>query len=65
MPERYTEKAAISSHTRGNKRGEERLKSGGKEPGREKDVPTARSATSINPRNHDPIDKKMPHIPPA
>ncbi len=65
MPDRYTEKTRRPSHTRGTKRVEERLKSGGKEPGREKDVPTARSATSINPKAHGPIDKRMPSIQPA
>ena len=65
MPERYTKKTAVSSHTKGTKRGEERLKTGGKEPGRKKDIPTARSATSINPKAHGPIDKKMPSLQPA
>lgn len=65
MPDQYTKKTSVSSHTKGTKRGEERLKSGGKEPGREKDIPTARSATSINPKAHGPIDKKMPSIQPA
>lgn len=65
MDEHYTSKASKPSHTKGTKRGEERIKSGGKEPGREKQIPTARSATSINPKSRDPIDKKMPHILPA
>jgi hypothetical protein len=65
MADRYTDKTRKPSHTPGTKRGEERLKSGGKEPGREKDIPTARSATSINPKAHGPIDKKMPSIQPA
>jgi hypothetical protein len=65
MADRYTEKTRKPSHTPGTKRGEERLKRGGKEPGREKDIPTARSATSINPKAHGPIDKKMPSIQPA
>lgn len=65
MGERYTSKTTLPSHTRGTKRGEERLESAGKEPGREGDVPTARSSTSINPKSRDPIDKRMPHIHPA
>ncbi|HXU20555.1 MAG TPA: hypothetical protein VN788_08240 [Verrucomicrobiae bacterium] len=65
MPETYTSKTQLSSHTEGTKRGEERLQSGGLEAGREGDVPTARSSTSINPKTHDPIDPRMPHIHPA
>jgi len=65
MPDKYTPKTRIPSHSRGTKRGEEGVKVGGKEPGREKSIPTARSATSINPRSRDPIDKKMPHLQPA
>jgi hypothetical protein len=65
MGEHYTSKASKPSHTKGTMRGEERIKTGGKEPGREKQIPTARSATSINPKSHDPIDKKMPHLHPA
>ena len=64
MPDGYTSKASKPSHTRGTRRGEEELKRN-KEPGREKDIPTARSATSINPKKHGPIDKKMPSIQPA
>jgi hypothetical protein len=65
MPEKYTSKASKSAHTKGTRRGEEEIKTSGKEPGREKDIPTARSATSINPKSHGPIDKKMPSIQPA
>jgi hypothetical protein len=65
MADRYTEKTRKPSHTPGTKRGEERIKTGGKEPGREKGIPTARSATSINPKAHGPIDKRMPSIQPA
>jgi hypothetical protein len=65
MPDRYTSKTKMPSHTAGTMRGEERIKSGGKEPGREKEIPTARSSTSINADKRDPISKKMPHIHPA
>ena len=34
MSDHYTQKASKPSHTRGTKRGEERIKTGGKEPGR-------------------------------
>jgi hypothetical protein len=65
MPDHYTSKTRMLSHTKGTLRGEERIKTSGKEPGREKEIPTARSSTSINARHREPISKKMPHIPPA
>jgi len=65
MPERYAPKSSKSSHTKGTRRGEEEIKHSGREPGREKKIPTARSATSINPQSHAPIDKSMPSIQPA
>lgn len=65
MGDRYTSKASKSAHTKGTRRGEEEVKNSGREPGREKKVPTARSATSINPKSHGPIDKRMPSIQPA
>lgn len=65
MPEHYERKSRKSSHVEGTRRGEEESSKRGKEPGREKKVPTARSATSINPKSHAPIDKRMPSIQPA
>ena len=65
MPERYQPKTSKPSHIEGTRRGEEESTKRGKEPGREKKVPTARSATSINAKSHAPIDKSMPSIPPA
>ncbi len=65
MPENYSSKASKPSHTRGTRRGEEETKTAGKEPGREKEIATARSATGINPKAHAPIDKRMPSIQPA
>jgi hypothetical protein len=65
VSDNYTSKASKPSHTPGTLRGEERIKTGGKEPGREKDIPTARSATSINSNARGPIDKKMPNLLPA
>jgi hypothetical protein len=65
MPDNYTPKTRMPSHTKGTMRGEERIKTGGKEPGREKEVVNSRSSTSINAKSRAPIDKKMPHIPPA
>jgi hypothetical protein len=57
----------LPSHTPGTPKGEERLRREGPEPGREnrKLGRTARDATGINARARDPIDPRMPHIPPA
>jgi hypothetical protein len=58
--------AELPSHTPGTPKGEERVRREGREPGREdaKAGRTARDSTSINPRNRDPIDPRMPHLPP-
>jgi hypothetical protein len=55
------------SHTPGTAKGEERVQHHGKEPGRDdpRASRTARDSTSINPADHDPIDPRMPHMPPA
>ena len=60
-------KPDISSHTAGTPKGEERVRRHGREPGREdgKGVRRARDSTSINPAAHEPIDPRMPHLPPA
>ncbi len=60
-------KSEISAHTPGTPRGEERVRREGREPGREggQHVRTARDATSICPDDRDPIDPRMPHMPPA
>jgi hypothetical protein len=57
----------LPSHTPGTPRGEEIVRKLGREHGREnaKIGRTARDATSINPENRDPIDPRMPHLPPA
>jgi hypothetical protein len=56
----------ISSHTPGTPRGEERVRREGREPGREdtRKGRVARDSTSINPEARDPIDPRMPHLPP-
>ena len=54
----------MPSHTRGTHKGEE-WASTHPEPGREGETATARSSTGINPRMHEPIDPRMPHMPPA
>ncbi len=60
----HTKKSAISSHTQGTNRGEEVLQQKGPEPGRETGTRTARDSTSISPKSKDPIDPRMPHMPP-
>lgn len=61
----HTEKSTISSHTEGTNRGEEMVQRKGPEPGRETGTRTARDSTSVNPKARDPIDPRMPHMPPA
>lgn len=52
------------AHTPGTHRGEEWARNQ-REPGRESETATARSSTGINAKNRDPIDPRMPHLPPA
>jgi len=60
-------KPDISAHTPGTPKGEERVMREGREPGRENEKlgRTARDATGINAAARDPIDPRMPHLPPA
>jgi len=55
------------SHTRGTRKGEERVIKEGKEPGRDhRGIDrTARDSTGINSEKMGPIDPRMPHFPPA
>ena len=62
---RHTEKSHMPSHTPGTTRGEETVWKHGVEPGRKSGTRTARDATSINPKHRDPIDPRMPYLPPA
>lgn len=57
----------ISAHSAGTAKGEEWVQKRGREPGRTDPVTarTARDSTSINPELRDPIDPRMPNIPPA
>ena len=55
----------LPSHTPGSRKGEEELARSGPEPGRERGVRTARDATSLNADKRDPIDSRMPYMPPA
>ena len=63
---RFDSRAQLPAHTPGTPRGEELVRRHGREDGR-KDPRigrTARDATSINPAARDPIDPRMPHLPP-
>jgi hypothetical protein len=57
----------VSSHTPGTHKGEERVRKEGLEPGRQRREPhrTARDSTSINASAREPIDPRMPQMPPA
>jgi hypothetical protein len=57
----------LTAHTPGTPKGEERVRRAGREPGREdtKYGRMARDATGINAAAEDPIDPRMPHLPPA
>ncbi len=59
-------RADLPAHTPGTPKGEERVERFGREPGRRDKPPdrTARDATSINASAREPIDPRMPHIPP-
>jgi hypothetical protein len=66
MGSKFGWKTGLPSHTPGTPRGEEIVRRYGREPGR--DGPdggrTARDATSVNPEGAEPIDPRMPHMPP-
>jgi len=56
----------ICTHIPGTNKGEEWVgKKGRQEPGRGNGGRTARDSTSINPKAKNPIDPRMPHLPPA
>ncbi len=63
----HDSKAELTAHTPGTPRGEEMVRKFGREAGRkDPDVGrTARDATSINAADREPIDPRMPHLPPA
>lgn len=56
-------------HVKGTSRGEDRVKHHGREPGREdknrQGYRTARDSTSVSSKHREPIDPRMPNIPPA
>jgi hypothetical protein len=63
----YDARAELPAHTPGTPKGEERVRREGREPGRKMQNVgrTARDSTSINAEARDPIDPRMPHLPPA
>jgi hypothetical protein len=63
-PNQHNSKSKMPSHTPGTTRGEEMIMKKGPEPGRETGKRTARDATGINAKARDPIDPRMPHMPP-
>lgn len=67
MAEYYDSKATLPSHTPGTPKGEERVIRHGREPGRgdKRAHRTARDSTSVNPEGREPIDARMPEMPPA
>ncbi len=63
----HDSRTTLPSHTPGAPRGEELVRRYGREEGRKdsRTGRTARDATSINPQDREPIDPRMPHLPPA
>lgn len=63
----HDERSRLPAHTPGAPRGEEMVRKLGREPGRDagRNGRTARDATSINPEDREPIDPRMPHLPPC
>lgn len=59
--------ATLPAHSPGTIKGEEWVIRYGREPGRDDPhlVRTARDSTSLNAKAREPIDPRMPHIPPA
>jgi hypothetical protein len=55
----------ICTHIPGTNKGEEWVLKGKHEPGSEDNRRTARYSTSVNPKGKEPIDPRMPHLPPA
>jgi hypothetical protein len=64
---RHDSRSELPGHTPGTPRGEEVVRKLGREPGRggPNQGRTARDATSINPEAREPIDPRMPNLPPA
>jgi hypothetical protein len=62
----HDERSELPAHTPGAPRGEELVRKFGREPGRldPRYGRTAQDATSINPEDREPIDPRMPEMPP-
>lgn len=57
----------LPTHVPGTNKGEELVVTHGREPGRDeskKSYRSARDSTSLNPEARNPIDPRMPNIPP-
>jgi hypothetical protein len=63
----HDSRSELPSHTPGVPRGEEIVRKFGREDGRKdpRADRTARDATGINADAREPIDPRMPHLPPA
>lgn len=63
----HDSRTSLPAHTPGVPRGEQLASKVGREPGRDgpKGGRTARDSTGINPQDREPIDPKMPNMPPA
>lgn len=61
----HSKKSTMPSHTPGTTRADRQIQKPGAEPGRETGKRTARDSTGINAADRDPIDPRMPHMPPA
>lgn len=61
----HSSRSLMPSHTPGTRKGEEMVMRLGREPGRESGQSrTARDSTGINAKDREPIDPRMPHLPP-
>jgi len=63
----FDETARLPAHTPGTPKGEERVRKEGLEAGRHRKPPhrTARDSTGISASAREPIDPRMPQLPPA
>ena len=67
-PARESKSLPKPIHVPGTHEGNELVQTSGREPGRDDDAPSYRSArdsTSINPEREEPILPEMPNLPPA
>jgi hypothetical protein len=62
-----SKKCELPAHTPGTPKGEELVQRKGREPGRDdrRHQRTARDSTGISAAAREPIDPRMPHMPPA